>query len=446
LLTSHASDNTRRSCLGLCLKAMHVSALPLLFAAVDARNTLARTPPMGWMSWEIFRCRIDCATEPEDCISETLYKAQADAMVSEGFLDVGFHSIHMDDCWEQKNPPRDPTTNKLVGDPDRFPSGMKALGDYYHSKGLNYALYTAESAKTCGGYPGSKGYETLDAKTFAEWGVDYMKVDGCGSKSYYDEGYEAMGLALEESGRPIEYSCSWPAYINGGNETVQQATFTKMINYGCNGWRNYRDIQCNWKSLGGIIDHWGEYGSSLQPFAGPGHWHDMDMLLIGSLSGGHDGGKLGERCVSLVEERTQMAIWAISASPLIMGNDMRTVAPESKAILLNEHAIAVSQDPLGQMGIRLTGDTASQIWARKLANGDVAVALYNRGDAAGNPADITVHFNMTGINLNGEVSVFDIWSKNAVGVLAESYTAQAVPLHGTAFVRLSTSNVSVSFV
>jgi hypothetical protein len=406
-------------------------------AVAEARNSLSRTPPMGWMSWEIFRCRIDCQSEPNDCISEKLYKAQADAMVAQGFLKAGYNSIHMDDCWERKDPARDPSTNKLVGDPDRFPSGMKALGDYYHSKNIKYALYTAESKSTCGGYPGSKDHEKLDGQTFAEWGVDYMKVDGCGGPDYYDDGYKAMGLSLEESGRQIEYSCSWPAYVNGGNETVQEATFIKMINYGCNGWRNYRDIQCNWKSLGGIIDHWGMYGSSLQPFAGPGHWHDMDMLLVGSVSGGHDGGQLGQRCVSLEEERTQMAIWAISASPLIMGNDMRQVAPESVEILLNEHAIAVSQDPLGQMGIRLTGNTSTQVWARKLANAAVAVALYNRGDATGEAKDITVQFDMTGINLYGEVDVFDIWSKKPVGRFSGNYTAKDVPFHGTSFLRLS---------
>merc|ERR1712217_936392 len=169
----------------------------------------------------------------------------------------------------------------------------------------------------------------------------------------------------------------------------------------------------------------------------------MDMLLIGSVSGGHDGGKLGERCVSLVEEQTQMAIWSISASPLIMGNDMRKVAPESKQILLNQHAIAVSQDPLGQMGIRLTANTPTQIWARKMANGDVAIALYNRGESGlwmgpeGAAADITVKFDMDGINLYGDVNVFDIWAKQAVGTFSSEYTAKAVPFHGTAFLRLS---------
>ena len=158
-------------------------------------------------------------------------------MVSQGFNKFGYDSIHMDDCWEQKQPPRDPTTGRLQGDFKRFPSGMKALGDYYHSKGLKYALYTAESPTTCGGYPASANHEALDAETFADWGVDYMKVDGCGPAEYYAHGYQAMGAALQASGRPIVYSCSWPAYIHGGNETAQP--FATFINYGCNLWRNW---------------------------------------------------------------------------------------------------------------------------------------------------------------------------------------------------------------
>jgi alpha-N-acetylgalactosaminidase len=144
-------------------------ALGVGVVAVNARNNLSRTPPMGWMSWEIFRCNIDCQKDPANCISERLYKEQADAIVSQGFLSAGYNAIHMDDCWERKVPPRDPTTNKLVGDPVRFPGGMKALGDYYHNKGVKYALYTAESPHTCGGYPASANHEMLDAQTFADW-------------------------------------------------------------------------------------------------------------------------------------------------------------------------------------------------------------------------------------------------------------------------------------
>ena len=162
-------------------------------------------------------------------------------------------------------------------------------------------------------------------------GVDYLKVDGCGPTDYYKSGYAAMGSALEASGRDIVYSCSWPAYI-GDNETTKP--FGTFIMDGCNLWRNYADIQCSWGSLSGIIEHWGTYAPVLAPFAGPGHWHDMDMLLIGNTCINHD------------EERTQMAIWSVMAAPLIMGNDLRNVSAESKDILLNKHALAVNQGEL----------------------------------------------------------------------------------------------------
>lgn len=345
--------------LSLSLSSMPVS---------ESRNALSKTPPMGWMSWELFRCKVDCDVEPDLCISQRLYQEQAKALKDGGFIAAGYTGIHADDCWESKEPPRDPKTGELIGNSTRFPDGMKALGDYIHSQGASFGLYTAESPTTCGGYPASLGHEAQDAKTFAEWGVDYIKVDGCGNPSAYANGYRDMGAGLEASGRDIVYSCSWPAYIDSGNETLKP--FGTFIMDGCNLWRNWNDIQCNWESLGSIIDHWGDYGSDLAPFAGPGHWHDMDMLLIGS------------QCLTEDEERTQMAIWSISAAPLIMGNDLRNVSDASKAILLNKDAIKVNQDPLGQMGIRITPDTSQQVWARNLADGSVAVALYNK-DSAG---------------------------------------------------------------
>ena len=321
---------------------------------------------MGWMSWELFRCNVDCSEDPTSCISEAMYKAQVDALADGGYVAAGYTGIHMDDCWENKNPSRDPDTGNLIPNATRFPSGLKALGDYMHGKGATFGLYTAESPHTCGGYPASANNEEKDAKQFAEWGVDYIKVDGCGDKSYYENGYAAMGAALEASGRDIVYSCSWPAYI-GNNES--EKPFSTFINDGCNLWRNWRDIQCEWDSLDGIINHWGDYGSVLAPYAGPGHWHDMDMLLIGA------------NCITVEEERTQMAIWSISAAPLIMGNDLRNVSDASKNVLLNKDAIAVNQDPLGQMGVRVSANAsdAQQIWARNLANDNVAVGLYNKG-------------------------------------------------------------------
>ena len=208
-----------------------------LFAAscAAAPNKLARTPPMGWMSWQQFRCGTNCSAYPADCISERLYKETADALKSTGLLAAGYNTVHLDDCIVAKQ--RDPSTNELVADPDRFPSGFKALGDYLHQEGVEFGFYTAMSTSTCGGYPGSAEFITLDAQTFARWGVDYLKVDGCGDASKYPQGYRAMGDALQASGRDIVYSCSWPAYLGDDESEKPFATF---IEDGCNLWRNAR--------------------------------------------------------------------------------------------------------------------------------------------------------------------------------------------------------------
>eukprot|EP00949_MAST-11_sp_MAST-11-sp1_P003059 g3059.t1 len=370
---------------------------------------------MGWMSWELFR-------QPGD-ITEQLYMAQADALVAGGYIDAGYTGVHIDDCWSEKS--RDPKSGALRPNASRFPHGMANLGDYIHQRGGQFGLYTAESKETCAGYPGSKDFEIVDANTFRDWGVDYLKVDGCGDPQYYAEGYKKMGAALEASGRDIVYSCSWPAYMNHGNESIQP--FPTFINDGCNLWRNWKDIQCNWESLQSIMDHWGEYGEALAPFAAPGHWHDPDMLLIGA------------NCISDVEEMTQMAIWCISAAPLIMGNDLRNVSDASRNILLNPDAIAVNQDPLGQMGTRIRSG-ARQLWARNLFNGDIAVAAHYRAAAQNDtttPAetsDITIDFSL--LNLFGEIEVYDIWKRLVVGNFHDNYTAVAIPNHGTAFLRL----------
>jgi len=474
-----------------------------------ANPGLAKTPPMGWMSWEIFRCEIDCQKNPTTCISESLYKAQTDALVSGGYLAAGYNGIHMDDCWEQKSPPRD-SSGRLVADPTRFPSGMKALGDYMHSKGVQFATYTAESDTTCGGYPASKGHEDVDAQTFAEWGVDYVKVDGCGSASYYPTGYPLMGQALINTKRDIVFSCSWPAYL-GTNETTKTTCYQTMIQIGCNLWRNWDDIQCSWGSLVSIIDHYGDYGEYLQQWAAPGHWNDPDMLLIGN------------DCITDDEARTQMAIWSILAAPLIMGNDLRKVVPNHVSILLNKEAIAIDQDSLGKQGLRISPKGNTEVWARNLTGGAVAAGLFNKlgnlppptpctgwnqtqggyleacGGASGNidcfsgvsvtaaqdnccnnsecagfsynptdrsgcykkntdcgfvtnaaytgyykpgfkpptpgPANITIRFSDVG--LTGNVAVRDIWSQKDLGTFQTSYTAQNVPYHGTAFLKLT---------
>ena len=149
---------------------------PVVYALGPGPNGLALTPPMGWMSWERFRCNTDCAKDPDNCISESLYKTMADHIAADGYLEAGYNQVSIDDCWENVNPRRDPTTKELSPDPKRFPSGLKALGDYLHSKGVHFGIYSDEGTSTCGGYPGSEGYERIDAKTFASWGVDYLKL------------------------------------------------------------------------------------------------------------------------------------------------------------------------------------------------------------------------------------------------------------------------------
>ena len=206
----------------------------LCTAVLAAPSGLAKTPPMGWMSWQVFRCVTDCKSDPENCIGETLYKSHVDAMVAGGYVTFGYDSIHIDDCWEGKQPPRD-SSGKLYANATRFPSGFggpNGLATYTHSKGMKFGIYSDEGTKTCGGYPGSKGYEKIDAETFAEWGVDYLKLDGCNNAPEdYPQGYAAMGTALQNSGRDIVFSCSWAAYL-GDNETAKP--FREMTNAGCN--------------------------------------------------------------------------------------------------------------------------------------------------------------------------------------------------------------------
>lgn len=318
-----------------------------------------------------------------DCVDETTYKAQADALVSGGFRAAGYKTVSIDDCWEQKSPERD-AQGRLAPDPKRFPSGFQALAEYMHKKNVSFGIYSDMGTHTCGGYPGTEGHEEIDAKTFAEWGVDYLKLDGCNVVAPgYSVGYPKMGHAMQASGRDMVYSCSWPAYL-GSNETSKP--FEAMIAAGCNLWRNWHDIQGNWGSVSSIIDHWGDYGKILQATAGPdgpygGHWHDMDMLLIGE----HElGGMPG---ITFEEGRTQFGMWSLLAAPLIMGNDLRNVSAAAKAVLLNDDVIAVDQDSLGKMGLRISPKGPTEVWARELANGDMAVGLLNKGEASSGGVD-----------------------------------------------------------
>ena len=215
-----------------------VAASALVSVASAARKNIAPTPPMGWMSWERFRCETNCTAFPDDCISEKLYLDHARRMVDDGYLAAGYTVISIDDCWSERE--RDGNHN-LVPDKSRFPNGLKSYGDTIHKMGLKFGLYTAESLKTCAGFPGSISTNEQDVAAFASWGVDYLKVDGCAGDighKIYEEGYTSMGQALQNSGRDIVYSCSWPAYYDsegagGYNETGKKYCYDKMHEIGC---------------------------------------------------------------------------------------------------------------------------------------------------------------------------------------------------------------------
>merc|ERR1712130_146788 len=394
---------------------------------------LAKTPPMGWMSWERFRCNTDCKKDPDSCIGEKLYMAMADHLAKDGYVAAGYKTISIDDCWEQKKPPRD-KDGKLAPDPMRFPSGFKALGDYMHKLNVSFGIYSDAGPRTCAGFPASLGHEDIDAKTFAEWGVDYLKLDGCHNRGEgYAVAYPAMGTALQKSGRDIVYSCSWPAYI-GRNESIKP--YDAMIAAGCNLWRNYRDISNNFRSLETIIDYWGNWSKFLTTNSGPGHWNDPDQVLCGDDHGG--------TVMSVDECKTQMSIWSIVAAPLIMSNDLRIVTKEYRELLLNKEVIAVNQDKKGLAGYRISGPGNQQVWARSLADGSVAVALYNK-NGGGKPTKIS--FKFADVHFRQKAAVVrDLWLRKDLGTFSGSFETE-VPDHGTVLVKLLPKKVwSSSYV
>ncbi|PSN57510.1 hypothetical protein C0J52_01592 [Blattella germanica] len=419
-------------------------------------NGLARTPPMGWLSWERFRCNTDCKNDPDNCISDRLFRTMTDLVVSEGYAAVGYEYINIDDCWLEKERSY---TGQLVPDRVRFPFGLRDLADYLiqvvrrilegkpegkrpvgrprmkwenninhdlrevdytgddwktlaqdrdvsrayirmamnlriHGKGLKFGIYEDYGNYTCAGYPGILGYLETDAQTFASWDVDYVKLDGCYSHPRdMDRGYPEFGYHLNRTGRPMIYSCSWPVYqIYSG----MSPNYTSIIE-NCNLWRNFDDIQDSWASLESIIDYYGNNQDVIVPNAGPGHWNDPDMLIIGNFG------------LSYEQSKTQMALWAILAAPLLMSVDLRTIRPEYKAILQNKKIIAVDQDPLGYQGRRIYKHNGIEIWARPITPVyqnyfSYAVAFLNRR-TDGTPSDVAVTLRELGLSYPGGYNV-----------------------------------------
>jgi alpha-galactosidase len=354
-------------------------------------NGLARTPPMGWNSWNLFAAKIDDAT----------VRTMADAMVSSGMRDAGYVYVNIDDTWEGQ---RDAGGNLQPN--HKFPD-MKALADYVHSKGLKLGIYSSPGPRTCGAYPGSYGHEDQDARSFATWHVDYLKYDWCSAAMLYQDAdlravYQKMGSALQATGRPIVYSLC--EYGRGRVETWGPEV-------GGNLWRTTDDIRDEWSSMLDNI----ERQASTAAAAGPGHWNDPDMLEVGN---GH---------MSDEEYRTHMSLWALAAAPLLAGNDIRSMSPAIRDILLNKEVIAVDQDPLGRQATPDKRGTL-ETWVKPMADGGVAVGIVNLGATAA-PAAVRAG----DLHLARITGVRDVWRHRDIK-LQDTYRA-SIPAHGILMLR-----------
>ncbi|MGY8908822.1 MAG: glycoside hydrolase family 27 protein [Flavobacteriales bacterium] len=354
-------------------------ALFLLFilASINIQSQkfegLAKTPPLGWNSWNTF------ATD----INEQLVKDIADKFVELGLKDAGYEYIVLDDGWMAKE--RD-ANGTVIADPIKFPNGMKALADYIHSKGLKFGLYNCAGSKTCAGYPGSRGYEYQDARSYASWNVDFLKYDWCNTgKINAESAYITMRDALKAAERPIVFSiCEW-----GDNQP----------------WKWGKDVGHLWRVTGDIINCWdcevghGSWSSwgiwkiinmrkDIRKAAGPGHWNDFDMMEVGN-------------GMTDAEDRTHFAMWSMLASPLIMGNDLRTASKETIKTLTNKEVISVNQDKLGIQGFRFTNENNTEIWLKPIENDNWAMTFVNMSDT---PMEINFDWNKhdIGDDVNGK--------------------------------------------
>ena len=375
-----------------CFLAVAASDLLLAPASAQTSSPLAKTPPMGWNSWNKFGCNV----------SDKLIREMADAMVSSGMQTAGYQYVNIDDCWQVS---RD-AQGTIVADPVRFPSGIKALADYVHSKGLKLGIYTDAGTGTCEKRPGSLNHEVQDAKTYASWGIDYVKIDWCNAEGLDPEvQYAKFRDALAQSGRPIVFSiCNW-----GVKAPWRWGPTTGNL------WRTTGDISDTYDRMSLI--GFGQNG--LEKFAGPGHWNDPDMLEVGN------GGMKRD------EYRTHMALWALLAAPLLAGNDLRSMTPETKDLLTNSEVIAVDQDSKGVQGHRVWEEGPLEIWAKPLADGSHAVGLFNRSEA---PIKMTLDFKTIGAPAAAKLR--DLLDHKDLGDFQNSYSSE-VPTHAVVLVKVS---------
>lgn len=375
---------------------------------------LALTPPMGWNTWNKFGCDVN----------EELIKSAADALVESGMKDAGYQYVVIDDCWQGQ---RD-SLGFIHPDSKRFPSGMKALADNIHSKGLKFGIYSDAGWKTCAGYPGSRGHEFQDAVQYAAWGVDYLKYDWCYTDHLNARGaYETMRNALYAAGRPIVFSiCEW-----GDN---QPWTWGRSVGHL---WRISGDIapvfdgaikHTGWSSLGvlQIID----MRQNIRQYAGPDHWNDPDMLQVGN-------------GMSVNQDRAHFSMWCMLAAPLMAGNDLSTMTPETLEILTNVEAIAVDQDSLGVQAFKYVSKDSVDVWVKPLMHGDWAICFLNRDvedkDIKFVWADHHIIDDVAEREIRFSQSTFtvrDLWAKEDVGTTETAFTGR-LPGHDVFMLRLS---------
>jgi alpha-galactosidase len=371
--------------------------------AVAQQKHLAATPPMGWNSWNHFKGKVDDAA----------VRAQAEAMISSGMRDAGYTYVNIDDTWEGS---RDANGNIQAN--SKFPD-MKALADFVHSKGLKLGIYSSPGPKTCAKFEGSYGHELQDAKTYAAWGIDYLKYDLCGLRDQMKaastpeaahqimvDAYKKMRDALLSTGRPIVYSlCQY------GNDAVWEWG----PSVGGNLWRTTGDISDKYSSMADI--GFGQAG--LGRFAGPGHWNDPDMLEVGNGGMNND------------EYQTHMSLWAILAAPLLAGNDLSTMTPETIALLTNRDVIAVDQDSAGREGDRVSAEGPIEVWARPLADGTKAVGIFNR-----HQLPLTAHVDFRSLGYAHGAKARDLWKGKDLGNIGPDYSV-TIPAHGVVFLKVT---------
>ena len=370
-------------------------------------DNIALTPPLGWNSWNCFGCDV----------TEANVRSAADAMVASGLIQHGWTYINIDDCWEAG---RDGQGRILSN--EKFPD-MKALTEYVHSKGLRIGLYSSPGPKTCAGHEGSYQHELLDAQQYADWGFDYLKYDWCSyggivphpDHAGFMKPYQVMRAALDQVQRDIVFSLcqygmgnvwEWGAQVGG------------------NCWRTTGDITDTWSSMSRI--GFGQAGH--EKYAGPGHWNDPDMLVVGYVGWS---AKVRPSRLTPNEQYTHISLWCLLDAPLLIGCDMTRLDDFTLNLLTNDEVLDVNQDPLGRQAARVAKHGSVEVWAKDMEDGSKAVGLFNLGE---DEAGVTAAW--TDLGLKGKHKVRDLWRQQDLGVFSDHFQA-SVPRHGVVLVKIS---------